>query len=367
MNPTYNLHDYIRPYWQGDTVLYESVMFREDEHTVRLLYPIDTILSVYSADFTTEYVENIDWTVEHGCFVRLPGSRMPFMPLARFYPDHHEDGHDFGCTEAGRPYLGFGEGTTMIEKQVVISYKHSASWNGPTIPNQRGKCDRFFQKLESGEETTILFYGDSITTGANSSGRVGVAPHAQSFPEMVTAALAEKYGYTMSWDVHPYEEMKQIEKVGGKVLHYVNTAVGGMDSNWGVQNVQTHVNDYDPDLIILAFGMNDGGKTREQYMALNEQMVQSMEENTHADIILLATMLPHFRAAGFFGHQIEYEDALVRFARDKAHISCAPMTTMHKHLLSRKEYYHMTGNNVNHPNDFLARAYAMVLLATMGE
>ncbi len=366
MKPTYDLHDYIRPLWEGDTVLYESVMFREDEHAVQLTYPIDRVLSVYSADFGTEYVEGTDWTVEYGCFVRLPGSKMPYMPLSQFYPDHHEDGHDFGCTEAGRPYLGFGEGDTMIKHQVVISYKHSAAWNGPIPTAQRDKCARFFDKLANGEEATILFYGDSITTGANSSGRVGIEPHARSFPEMVTAAIAETYGYTVSWDVQPYEEMKKLDKVGGKVLHYVNTAVGGMDSNWGVQNVQTHVNDYDPDLVILAFGMNDGGKTCAQYMALTEQIVDSMVTSTHGDIILLATMLPHFRAAGFFGHQIEYEPALAKLAAGSDRIALAPMTSLHKHVLSRKAYYHMTGNNVNHPNDFLARLYAMVLLATMG-
>jgi hypothetical protein len=129
---------------------------------------------------------------------------------------------------------------------------------------------------------------------------------------MVTAMLAKEYGYTVSWDVQPHEAMKTIGKTGGKVLHYVNTAVGGMDSNWGAANVQTHVNDYQPDLVVLAFGMNDGHKTRDHYMDLTKKITESMRENTDADIILLATMLPHWRAAGFFGHQIEYVDRGIR-------------------------------------------------------
>jgi hypothetical protein len=43
------------------------------------------------------------------------------------------------------------------------------------------------------------------------------------------------------------------------------------------------------------------------------------------------------------------------------------MSSVHRHLLARKEYYHMTGNNINHPNDFLARVYGMVLMAVMGK
>ncbi len=368
INRKYILEEYMKPLWEGDTVAHESVMFREDEHAVRLTFPITEVYAVYSADMTVEYEKDIDWTVEYGCFVRTPGSRMPFMPLERFYPAEHENGKDFGCTEAGRPFLGFGEGDTMIRNQVVVTYRHEAAWNGPVVPAQTDKCARFLAKLEKGEEATILFYGDSITTGANSSGRVGVPPHAQSFPEMVTTILAARYGYTVSWDVHPYEEMKTISKIGGKVLHYVNTAVGGMDSVWGVNNVDSHVNDYQPDLIILAFGMNDGHKTRDCYMELTDKIVTSMEANVpQADIILLATMLPHWRAAGFFAHQIEYEPALTAYAAAREHIAAAPMTSVHKHILARKEYYHMTGNNVNHPNDFLARIYGMTLLAVLGQ
>ncbi len=362
----YDLTTYTTPIWQGNIVAHESVMFLEDEHAVRLVYPIAEVLSVWSADMTVSYEKDVDWTVEFGCFVRLPGSRMPFMPLSRFYPAEHENGKDFGCTEAGKPYLGFGEGDTMIRNQVVITYRHDSTWAGPVVPAQLDKCARFLDKLEKGEEATILFYGDSITTGANSSGRVGVAPSAQSFPEMVTEVLAKKYGYTVSWDVQPYEEMKTIAKTGGKVLHYVNTAVGGMDSNWGVQNVVTHVNDYAPDLVILAFGMNDGGKTKDHYMDLTKQIIDSVLTNTGADMILLATMLPHWRAAGFFGHQIEYEPALSACAAKNDRLAIAPMTSVHRYILGRKQYYHMTGNNVNHPNDFLARIYAMVLLAVLG-
>ncbi len=40
------------------------------------------------------------------------------------------------------------------------------------------------------------------------------------------------------------------------------------------------------------------------------------------------------------------------------------MTTTHADLLKRKRFQDFTGNNVNHPNDFLVRAYAQVMLKT---
>ena len=34
-------------------------------------------------------------------------------------------------------------------------------------------------------------------------------------------------------------------------------------------------------------------------------------------------------------------------------------------ILEKKRYYDMTGNNVNHPNDFMARVYAQTIIKTI--
>ena len=41
------------------------------------------------------------------------------------------------------------------------------------------------------------------------------------------------------------------------------------------------------------------------------------------------------------------------------------MTDVHDHLLTRKRFVDMTGNNINHPNDYLIRVYAQVILKTL--
>ena len=40
----------------------------------------------------------------------------------------------------------------------------------------------------------------------------------------------------------------------------------------------------------------------------------------------------------------------------------AQVTTMHKEILRYKNYYSMTGNNINHPTDFIIRVYAQNIL-----
>jgi hypothetical protein len=39
----------------------------------------------------------------------------------------------------------------------------------------------------------------------------------------------------------------------------------------------------------------------------------------------------------------------------------ADMTAIHSYMLQSKRFIDMTANNINHPNDFLVRAYAQVV------
>lgn len=43
-------------------------------------------------------------------------------------------------------------------------------------------------------------------------------------------------------------------------------------------------------------------------------------------------------------------------------VAIADVRSAHKALLSKKKYIDMTGNNVNHPNQFLIRVYAQTIL-----
>jgi hypothetical protein len=45
----------------------------------------------------------------------------------------------------------------------------------------------------------------------------------------------------------------------------------------------------------------------------------------------------------------------------KPGIALADMTSVHQELLRTKAYVDMTGNGLNHPNDFLTRWYAQVI------
>ncbi len=61
--------------------------------------------------------------------------------------------------------------------------------------------------------------------------------------------------------------------------------------------------------------------------------------------------------------QKEYQQPLLNL-KDTG-IAIADMTAIHEELLRHKAYQDMTGNNVNHPNDYLARWYAQVVSALL--
>jgi hypothetical protein len=67
--------------------------------------------------------------------------------------------------------------------------------------------------------------------------------------------------------------------------------------------------------------------------------------------------------------QHTYEAAMIPMTEDywSRGIPCAvvPMTTMSRWILSHKRFCDVSGNNINHPNDFIVRLYASTLLHTL--
>jgi len=378
----YSLNEYLKPIWSGNTVVHEMVMFADWENTEilfensvkvkKLLYPAEEIYAVYSSDLKTEYIKGKDWDILDGKLVRYYNSDIPLMTEEIYYPENPEEGHYFGSTVEGHKNIMFGENDVMTKWQVSVTYRHSGTWEGSLPTVQSEKIKNFIKKLENGEEATILFYGDSITTGANSSGAIGVEPHAPSFAQMITDFIAEKYGYTVSKEADPFNRNLTEKPLSGeRVLHYINTAVGGTDSAWGIRELEHRVLAYAPDLMVLGFGMNEGGSNMEKFTASITDLVGKVQSACpETETVLVATMLPHFRVSGFYGKQYQHEDALKDMVKNSTElntskIAVAEVTSAHKYVLEHKEYYDMTGNNVNHPNDFLARIYAMVILRTM--
>ena len=338
----YDFKTYMKPYWSGDFMANESVLFAGEEGTASLLYTPRGGVSVRSCDLQTEYKEGVDYLLSGNQLTRLPGSSMPYFTMEELYPPQQVE-----RSRAGRfpekPWIMFGEGSWIAQHQVFVSYSHDDKWDGFIPADQSDRFSKTLKKLENGEPLTLLFFGDSITTGVNSSGKLDFAPYADPWPILVKKSL--EYFYPNA------------------KINYVNTAVGGKRTAWGLETLEENLLVYRPDTLILGFGMNDRFSTEEHVAELRELIERIRDALPEIEIAVIATMLPNFEAFKFWGNQHLFEDAYRKLLLP-AHptLALVPMTSVHKALLQKKHYHDMTGNNINHPNDFLARAYAHTIV-----
>lgn len=343
----FSIGEILSPVWEGTTSYDESVLVVSEADgsvsPVGLLYPIGEILSVKSASLTTVYEEGADYSVSEGKLIVNPDGKIPVLGYSDFHPATGTAG--FESRDGG--YVLWKEGSWFHSRQIVVTYTHDEGYAG-YVPEGKGRLlENTLRKLE-GEELNLLVYGDSISTGANSSGHpdISVSPYMPIYPKLFAEGVKLLYGV--------------------ETVNVYNASVGGTDSAWGLSNLRGGVLDKyeDVDLAILAFGMNDTTREAESYASNMQRMAKGLKTKyKDVDVIVVAPMLPNCEAVKFWGNQADFYGALKGF--ETQGLVAVDVTGVHAGLLEYKRYADMTGNNINHANDYLARVYAQVLLKTL--
>ena len=141
-----------------------------------------------------------------------------------------------------------------------------------------------------------------------------------------------------------------------------NRAVAGWSVANGVADLDTLLLEK-PDLIIVAYGMNDVGRKDPDWYSNQTSMiierVQAADPET--EILLVATMLGN-------REWIHTPRDMFPLYRDKLKALVAPgvaladVTAVWEYLSQHKHDLDLTGNGLNHPNDFGHRLYAQTIL-----
>ena len=340
------LPELLHPFWKGDTVYGESVLFIKDAATdvasAKLLFPLAQVLSVRNSAGTITYEEGRDYQWKRGTReIRLPaGSRIVSCTPAELR--RPANSQKFRLTHRdGNGEILFGAKLEYHAMQTCITYRHTLAKWGSHVPRfDPHALPQTIQTLHAGHDLSIVVLGDSISTGCNASGWAGAAPFQPAYPELLRQYLQTCY--------HAKVEL-------------TNLSVGGTTSHWGTTMIDKVVA-AKPDLVVLAFGMNDAtGVPAKEYQA-NIKTISSKirQQRPDCEFILIATMLgnPNWT----YLHQnlfIEYRDALAELCEPG--VALADLTSIWTEILRRKPYRDLTGNGVNHPNDFGHRIYAQVL------
>ena len=354
--------------WETHRMFQEPVCFTEmADGTItggKLLFSPDTVESVTSSDESITYVAGRDYIIQDGCLVRTPESTIPVL------------GRDVYC----KPYDGAKErawlrlpgGETYLtifpetyKYQILVTYTHQQTWDALIPAKGSSALSRSFQKLQSGGAFHLMFYGDSITAGWEASGcdeevihmqtlqpfrlQINRPPYLPSWAELVTRTLREAF---------PAAEIQK-----------VNRGAGGSTTAWGVAHAKELVSPHRPDLVVLAFGMNSLCAPVLQHRAQIETIMRTIRKTSpDCDFVLVSPMVPSQEIAGFLKNTLaKQEQALFDIAKSEPGVAVAPVHMLTKELLRKgKTYYELTGNCINHPNDFSVRMYAQTILTTLG-
>ncbi len=346
------------PFWRMNTMDRESTTFivRDDGTiTAKLAFKPTRIIAVENNALNKTFEEGKDytWDGETNTLVWVEGSSIPYF-TKNDIEGKREDGTQLDAfptwDELGRSRFGnqlYCVSAFLYEKQIAVTYEYEyGAWDGEVTEYQGEKLSRTMAKLKAQEDVTIFFFGDSIFTGCDSSAMYNREPMQKSFPEFTKEVLSETYG--------------------GRVKMY-NPSVGGMQSDWGAAEIDKLVCDRaEPDLIFIGFGMNDAFGGRQSAKNVESMINTVRARYPDCEFVILSCMVPN-AAAGFLTNQPSQPSAYKALAEKTEGVAFVNMYACHKKLLETKDFISMSGNNINHPNDWLIRVYGMQILSALVE
>ncbi len=192
--------------------------------------------------------------------------------------------------------------------------------------------------LQAGGPLTVVAYGDSITAGGEAS-REGLR-YQNRWVEWLCATDG------------PFPSAS---------IRLLNGATGGDRSHEGVLRLQEKVLDHHPDLVLVAYGMNDLATPIDVFEA-NLHTILRAVRGQGAEAILLSTFPPNPAWAFASGNSEEIAAATVRVAAE-TRCAYADVHIVWARVLRRKDLSSLLGNNINHPNDFGHWLYLLALQA----
>ncbi|MFA6959706.1 MAG: SGNH/GDSL hydrolase family protein [Opitutaceae bacterium] len=269
---------------------------------------------------------------------------LPFEPAGDIYP-REKTAHSIGRHIDGGHYLLFSEGSYFHNRQVCFDYVTDEQWSGPVPENQADKFSRLRELIARKAPINVVVLGDSISVGANATAFLRVYPNTPAYDRQF---------------------INRLETVSGCPVDFHNLSKGGMQSSWGLAQVP-EVTRLTPNLLIVAFGMNDcsAGVSPDAYAKNIAGIVEQLRARFPAmEAVVVDGMSanPDWNG-GNAKTRVAYSARLRAIA--EPHTVICDVRGIWDYVVSRKGFLSVTGNGVNHPNDFGHRLYANVMIQTV--
>lgn len=382
-----------------ETVVYqEPVVFYTDSlgtnrTTAKLMYPVENIVAVTS--YTTidgefvKYYKDEDFTItEDGQMQLTATTGIP----TNFALNEMKTGL-LGSDGNYSVYNGGAKWTEELPKnQILVTYTYAKTWDGVdyNVPTYYNSLSTAYDKLSQGDTLDVLFIGDSISTGCNTSGQYG------DFYTYKNNAVGGKttligwrdyLGLDLSLENKPYwvndswdkQVVANLQKAyPNATIYATNRSVGSSASQWYFNHIDellvtgelgdAHLED--TDLVFIGFGMNERWNSADTQNANTKNIIDYLrDKNPNVSIVLVSAFYPTFWDAStstWSNYKLgEQEDGYFELAKQYKNIAVAPVNTAFANLLAVKEGVDYISNGINHPNDYGVNLYADTITSTL--
>lgn len=309
-----------------------------------LLFPATHIRQLTNRAGDVLFEEGKDFTLsaDKVTIVLTPNSRIPFdTPADLYVKPNAANGISYKIGDPNT-WLLWSEQAPFLKVQCAVTYEHDPGlWKGFVPAFAAQTLPKTMAKLKNKEPLTIGVTGDSISYGGEATIFHNLPPFRAPFFPQVVDGLKAFYG-------------------GPVVLK--NHAVPGWSASNGLKDLPNVLADK-PDLIFIAYGMNDvaGNDARgygKNIKAIMDQIHQALPQ---CELILVSSSIgnPEWCMTPRERFPV-YRDELKKLTGPGCDF--VDITGVWEELLKHKTFWDITGNGVNHPNDFCHRIYAEMIL-----
>lgn len=379
--------------WEGSIVYWEPVSFVTDINgkvpPLKLMYKPDKILEVrrhvnfekvyegrdyiynrrtgnFTLPETIKLVKGRDYEVEEDGTIKILYKQMLHYTDWEYMHPKYKEGEEHDWLQMPSDHSRkFNLFNTISTSRIYVTYTHKDTWGDAFAPKDETKhLPRMTRMLKNKKDLNFVIFGDSIATGADGTGpdekvidvsnnkeiqyRQHYKPFTPSWAEMTVQSLREAYSYDN--------------------INKINKAAGSSHSTWGAKYADELVNPARPDVVAIAFGMNECSCPAEDY---KERVIKILDtihgKNPDCEFILVSSMEPNPELGHTYLADYEKVHYALQKERQDLHIAVCPLNSLFWAVIGKgKHFTDISSTNFNHPNDFLIRMYAMTMMATLG-
>ena len=346
-----------QPAWNSEMITSESSVLLQltDEGPIesRLAFPAAEIHSIRSADGAHSFQLGVDCSLsdDKRRLIWKAPTKLEVITSSQMFPP--KDAPNSYRHRASNPEqnMFYAPGKFFHLHDVEVTYRRENFTAAKDATKEDVKdaakdaaprgLTRTLEKLRAGKPLRIGVSGDSISTGLDASGTTQTPPNQPGYPELVAAQLTSDFGVE---------------------IELTNRSVPGWSIANGLKDLDAMLASR-PELLIVAYGMNDVGRRDPAWFA---EQAKTLEQRARGqipelEILWVAPMLGHSEwvhtPRAMFA---AYRDELKKLVHE--HADLADLTEVWSLLLENKHDLDLTGNGLNHPNDFGHRLYAQCIL-----